>query len=62
MLSVTTMPSPVGELTIGASDKGLRFVLWHNEVRHVAGAKTTDPKESSQGVAGLEASADSGAR
>ncbi|MCU1359999.1 MAG: ogt [Ilumatobacteraceae bacterium] len=29
MLSSTTMPSPVGELTIVASDQGVRYVLWH---------------------------------
>jgi methylated-DNA-[protein]-cysteine S-methyltransferase len=33
MLSITTMPSPVGELTIGASDDGLRFVLWNDDGR-----------------------------
>jgi methylated-DNA-[protein]-cysteine S-methyltransferase len=33
MLSTTTMPSPVGELTIGASDQGVRSVLW-NDGRH----------------------------
>jgi methylated-DNA-[protein]-cysteine S-methyltransferase len=29
MLSTTTIPSPVGELTIGVSDRGVRFVLWN---------------------------------
>jgi methylated-DNA-[protein]-cysteine S-methyltransferase len=28
---MTTMPSPVGELTLVASDLGLRAVLWENE-------------------------------
>jgi methylated-DNA-[protein]-cysteine S-methyltransferase len=31
MLSITTMPSPVGELTIGASDAGVRFVHWQDD-------------------------------
>ena len=30
-LSSTTMPSPVGELTLVASDRGLRAVLWEAE-------------------------------
>lgn len=33
MLSITTMPSPVGELTIGASDDGVRFLLWNDDGR-----------------------------
>jgi methylated-DNA-[protein]-cysteine S-methyltransferase len=33
MLSITTMPSPVGPLTIGASDDGIRFVLWNDDGR-----------------------------
>ncbi len=34
-LRSATMPSPVGELTLVASDTGLRFVLWEGE--HVDG-------------------------
>lgn len=34
MLSFTTMPSPVGRLTIGASDDAVRCVLWDDEGRH----------------------------
>jgi methylated-DNA-[protein]-cysteine S-methyltransferase len=32
-VSITTMPSPIGELTIGASDLGVRFVMWHDDPR-----------------------------
>lgn len=32
-VTVTTMPSPVGELTIGATERGVRFVLWEGETR-----------------------------
>jgi methylated-DNA-[protein]-cysteine S-methyltransferase len=32
-LAVTTMPSPVGELTLAASVAGLRFVLWEADKR-----------------------------
>lgn len=32
-VSVTTMPSPIGELTIGASDLGLRYIMWHTDSR-----------------------------
>jgi methylated-DNA-[protein]-cysteine S-methyltransferase len=30
-VSATTMPSPIGELTIGVSDLGVRFVMWQDE-------------------------------
>lgn len=33
MISTTTMPSPVGELVLGATGRGLRFVLWPGERR-----------------------------
>jgi methylated-DNA-[protein]-cysteine S-methyltransferase len=33
MLSVATMPSPVGDLTLAASDAGLRYLLWPDEAR-----------------------------
>ena len=29
--SITSMPSPVGELTIGATDEGIRFVRWNDD-------------------------------
>jgi methylated-DNA-[protein]-cysteine S-methyltransferase len=32
-VSVTTMPSPIGDLTIGASDVGLRYIMWHTDPR-----------------------------
>lgn len=35
MISTTTMASPVGELVLGASDRGLRFVLWPGERRRL---------------------------
>ena len=41
MLSTTSMPSPVGELTIGASDEGVRFVLWNVSER--------DPRSATDG-------------
>jgi len=37
MLSTTTMPSPVGVLTVVASDRGLRYVLWEGEARSLRG-------------------------
>ena len=40
MLSTTTMPSPVGDLTIGVSDRGVRFVLWNASERDLQ--STTD--------------------
>lgn len=33
MITTTTMASPVGELVLGASERGLRFVLWPGERR-----------------------------
>jgi methylated-DNA-[protein]-cysteine S-methyltransferase len=33
MLSVTTIPSPIGELTIGVSDRGVRFLSWNDDPR-----------------------------
>lgn len=32
-VSITTMPSPIGELTIGASDAGVRYLMWHTDPR-----------------------------
>ncbi len=32
-ISITTMPSPIGVLTIAASDAGLRFVMWEVDAR-----------------------------
>ncbi len=37
-ITTTTMSSPVGELTIGATGRGLRYVLWERESRAIAGA------------------------
>ncbi len=37
-ITTTTMSSPVGELTIGATGSGLRYVLWERESRPIAGA------------------------
>ncbi len=37
-ITTTTMSSPVGELTIGATRRGLRYVLWQRESRPIAGA------------------------
>jgi methylated-DNA-[protein]-cysteine S-methyltransferase len=31
MIYQTTLPSPVGELTLMASDRGLRAILWEND-------------------------------
>jgi methylated-DNA-[protein]-cysteine S-methyltransferase len=31
MLSTTTIPSPIGELTIVVSDEGVRAISWHGE-------------------------------
>lgn len=31
--STVTMPSPIGELTIAASDHGVRFVMWETDTR-----------------------------
>lgn len=50
MLSITSMPSPVGELTIGATDDGIRFVLWNNE-DHTSSPKASDVDVSSNGSA-----------
>lgn len=35
MISTTTIPSPVGELTVGATERGVRYVLWENETRPI---------------------------
>ena len=32
-LSVITMPSPIGDLTIGASDQGIRYLMWQTDAR-----------------------------
>ena len=32
-VSVITMPSPIGDLTIGASDEGIRYLMWHTDAR-----------------------------
>jgi methylated-DNA-[protein]-cysteine S-methyltransferase len=42
MISTITIDSPVGELTIGATAAGVRFVLWPGESRSIAGA-SADP-------------------
>ncbi len=38
-ITTTTMSSPVGELTIGATACGLRYVLWERESRPIAEAR-----------------------
>ena len=35
MISTTTTASPFGELVLGASERGLRFVLWPGERRRL---------------------------
>jgi methylated-DNA-[protein]-cysteine S-methyltransferase len=35
MISTTTIASPVGELTVGATERGVRYVLWENETRPI---------------------------
>ena len=35
MISTTTIPSPVGELTVAATERGVRYVLWENETRPI---------------------------
>jgi methylated-DNA-[protein]-cysteine S-methyltransferase len=35
-ITTTTVDSPVGQLTIGASARGVRYVLWEGETRTVA--------------------------
>ena len=37
-VSVITMPSPIGELTVAASDLGVRFVMWEADHRFHPGA------------------------
>lgn len=32
-VSVITMASPIGELTIGASDQGIRYLMWQTDAR-----------------------------
>ncbi|MEX0847679.1 MAG: methylated-DNA--[protein]-cysteine S-methyltransferase [Ilumatobacteraceae bacterium] len=33
MTTITTMESPIGPLTVGATDRGIRFVMWHDDQR-----------------------------
>ncbi len=35
MISTTTIPSPVGELTVGVTERGVRYVLWEGETRPI---------------------------
>jgi methylated-DNA-[protein]-cysteine S-methyltransferase len=35
MICTTTIPSPVGELTVGATERGVRYVLWEGETRPI---------------------------
>lgn len=35
MIRTTTIPSPVGELTVGATARGVRYVLWEGETRAI---------------------------
>ena len=37
-LATTTIDTPVGVLTVGASDRGVRFVTWPDDERTLAGA------------------------
>jgi methylated-DNA-[protein]-cysteine S-methyltransferase len=34
-VAVVTMDSPIGELTIGASDAGVRFLMWESDPRQI---------------------------
>lgn len=51
MISTTTLDSPVGVLALGASDRGLRFVLWPGERRTLdlgdVGDDDTDASDAS---------------
>jgi methylated-DNA-[protein]-cysteine S-methyltransferase len=52
MLSVTRIPSPVGELTLAASDRGLRFVGWNVTERDLLspdGSGSTGRREATLG-------------
>lgn len=51
MLSSTTMPSPVGVLTLVAGDLGLRLVLWEDDARSL-------PLDAGSGGAGAAAGDD----
>ncbi len=42
-VAFTTTSSPVGELTIGATERGVRYVLWEGETRPIAGRDAGDP-------------------
>lgn len=45
------MPSPIGQLTVGASDRGVRLVMWDNDPRHVPESTVEDDSpESPRGV------------
>lgn len=35
MIRTTTIASPVGELTVAATERGVRYVLWENETRPI---------------------------
>lgn len=41
-ISITTMPSPIGVLTIAASDAGLRFVMWEVDARTTPSASESE--------------------
>ena len=50
------MPSPVGELTIGASDEGVRFVLWNvGERRPEVGRRRRIARATREAILGVEA-------
>jgi len=50
-VSITTISSPVGELTIGATEHGVRYVLWDGETRPIAGEGADPGDGRSPGVA-----------
>jgi methylated-DNA-[protein]-cysteine S-methyltransferase len=52
MLSTTSMPSPVGELTIGASDHGVRFVLWNVGERDLVSSADGGSPEHREAILG----------
>ncbi|MEK7425448.1 MAG: methylated-DNA--[protein]-cysteine S-methyltransferase [Actinomycetota bacterium] len=41
-VEVVTIPSPVGALSVGASDVGIRFVMWDRDPRPVPDGTTDD--------------------
>ena len=49
-ISITTMPSPIGVLTIAASDAGLRFVMWEVDARPIPSASEPESESESSGA------------